>query len=173
MSYRSSLLLSLLVGSLLHCGGPSNSATLEVPAAIAAPAGQRVSATLAARGVQIYQCEAHGDTFVWKLEAPDAVLYDAAGAEIGTHSAGPTWAAADGSQVVGRLAESVPAPGADDIPWLLVTIASNAGAGRFGNVKTIQRVRTVGGKAPADGCDPAHVATEARVPYTASYVFYE
>ena len=39
-------------------------------------------------------------------------------------------------------------------------------------VTSIQRLNTKGGKAPATGCDAAHVAQEVRVPYTANYLFF-
>jgi hypothetical protein len=39
-------------------------------------------------------------------------------------------------------------------------------------VTSIQRVNTVGGSAPANGCDAATVGQEARVHYTADYRFF-
>jgi len=45
--------------------------------------------------------------------------------------------------------------------------------GRFSDVTSIQRLSTVGGLAPTDGCDAAHISSIAQVPYTAQYVFYK
>jgi hypothetical protein len=42
----------------------------------------------------------------------------------------------------------------------------------FGSVTFIQRVNTVGGSAPATGCDATAQGTQLRVPYTASYLFF-
>jgi len=39
-------------------------------------------------------------------------------------------------------------------------------------VTYIQRVDTVGGQAPADGCDKSRAGSEAPVDYQASYYFY-
>ncbi len=94
------------------------------------------------------------------------------GSTIGKHYAGPTWEAADGSKVVGQKTAQADAPEAGAIPWLLLTTKSNEGAGVMARVKTIQRVDTHGGKAPAEGCDAAHDGAEVRVPYTATYYFH-
>ena len=44
-------------------------------------------------------------------------------------------------------------------------------AAAFNQAKGILRVDTHGGVAPAPGCDAAHAGEEARVPYTATYLF--
>ena len=41
----------------------------------------------------------------------------------------------------------------------------------FTQAKGVLRIATNGGVAPAQGCDEAHSGQEARVPYTATYVF--
>jgi hypothetical protein len=41
------------------------------------------------------------------------------------------------------------------------------------DVTYVQRVNTVGGVAPATGCDAAHVDMKTAVPYTADYYFYK
>ena len=46
------------------------------------------------------------------------------------------------------------------------------GQGAFGSIGWVQRVQTVGGKAPSSGCDQAHAGTETRVDYRATYYFY-
>ena len=131
------------------------------------PDGYRVSLHAYALGVQIYQW----DGARWVFVAPAAELYADPCYEgpIGTHYAGPTWEANDGSRVVGtRLAGCTPNRGA--IPWLKLGAVSNAGHGRFAQVTFIQRVNTVGGTAPAEA--GLFVGDEARVPYTAEYYFY-
>ena len=77
----------------------------------------------------------------------------------------------DGSKVVG-------APKHDDvltptrILWLLLSATSAEGNGIFGKTQNVQRVKTVGGKAPADGCNQAQLGKVARVSYSATYNFY-
>jgi hypothetical protein len=137
------------------------------------PDGQRLLLRAAARGAQIYTCKAKAAdpaAFEWVLKAPDAELFDQSGAKIGKHYAGPTWENADGSRVVGEVMQRSPAQGA--VPWLLLRAKSNEGAGAFASVKYIQRLDTVGGIAPSAGCDAAHAGAEARVDYSANYVFY-
>ena len=65
------------------------------------------------------------------------------------HYAGPTWEAADGSKVVGSAVAHDDGPDHEAVPWLLLTATNNSGSGLFGNVRAIQRLHTVGGKAPA------------------------
>ncbi len=63
-------------------------------------------------------------------------------------------------------------PDANAIPWLLLTAKSASGVGVLSHTASVQRVQTVGGKAPADGCSQAEAGKEARVPYSANYYFY-
>jgi hypothetical protein len=117
-----------------------------------------------AKGVQIYRCEIDGK---WEFQAPSAQLYDDDGQLVAEHFSGPTWQAADGSTVVAKkISEAT--PDAASIPWLLLEAVSNTD-GVFKNVKYIQRLSTIGGKAPSAPCDgPA--LTE--VPYSAIYRFH-
>jgi hypothetical protein len=145
---------------------------LTTPASIQPPAGQLLLRA-AARGAQIYTCKAKaadGTAFEWVLLAPDAELFDGSGAKLGRHFAGPTWENNDGSRVVGETVQRSPVPGA--IPWLLLRAKSTEGAGAFAHVQYVQRIDTVGGVAPAAGCDAAHAGAEARVEYSANYDFY-
>ena len=64
------------------------------------------------------------------------------------------------------------APNKEDIPWLLLTARNTGTPGSFSTVTSIQRVNTVGGSAPASGCNAATVGQEARVHYTADYRFF-
>jgi hypothetical protein len=128
-----------------------------------------------ASGVQIYECKPSKDTpakFEWAFVAPEAVLRDPAGKVIGTHYAGPTWEASDGSKVVGTVVARDPGPDASAIPWLLLSAASVTGHGIFERTRSVQRLHTVGGKAPPDGCDASQSGKQVRIPYAADYFFY-
>ncbi len=128
-----------------------------------------------AKGVQIYTCKATktANQYEWTLKAPEAVLLNSKnGNQIGKHYGGPTWEASDGSKVVGEVKTRANAPSTNNIPWLLLAAKSNAGNGIFSQVNYIQRVDTIGGKAPTSGCDSNRVNAEARVYYTALYYFY-
>ena len=151
---------------------PSVSAP-EVPAALRPPVGQVAYLEALATGVQIYECSQKTDsTYEWTLKAPEASLATRSGQNLGTHYAGPTWASPDGSAVVGEVKARDPGPTSSAIPWLLLSAKANSGAGVFSNAKSIQRVSTNGGLAPAEPCGPANLHKVTRVPYTASYYFY-
>jgi hypothetical protein len=139
------------------------------------PAGQVLSLSARADGVQIYQCLAQKDEpvrFSWTLKGPEAVLRNNTGKPSGRHYAGPTWEANDGSKVMGELVAKADAPTADSIPWLLLKAKSTAGHGVFSEITSIQRLRTHGGIAPEAGCDRSQAGQEVRVPYSALYRFY-
>ena len=144
----------------------------DIPKQLQPPSNEMLAMRAHAKGVQIYSCQAANDTFSWALKAPDAQLTDKDGKPFGKHFAGPSWEANDGSRVVGKAVANAPSPDADSIPWLLVTVISHSGEGVLARVNSIQRVATKGGKAPASGCDKDHVGQEARVPYTADYLFF-
>jgi hypothetical protein len=145
------------------------------PDAIKAPNPASLAYKGNAVGAQVYVCEPSKESkgkFEWTLKAPDATLTDDAGKPFAKHYAGPTWEAPDGSKVVAALKAKADAPDATAIPWLLLEAKSNDGQGVLANVGWVQRVQTVGGKAPATGCDKAHAGTQTRVDYRASYYFY-
>jgi hypothetical protein len=130
-------------------------------------ATNQVSSHVYASGVQIYQWSGTN----WVFIAPEAALFadSCYFGQVGIHYAGPTWAANDGSKVVGtRLKGCTPDRGA--IPWLLLGATPMSDYGRFSRLTSIQRVNTIGGTAPAE--PGAFVGDEARVPYTAEYYFY-
>lgn len=151
----------------------AGAAEIVVPPSLQPAATQTLAVEAHAVGVQVYTCSAAvaGAAPAWVLKAPDAILYDAAGAKLATHYAGPTWEAGDGSKVVGKVKASAPSPG-DGVPWLLLDVKSTQGSGVFANVTAVQRLATEGGKAPADGCGAASLGAETRVPYKAVYRFY-
>jgi hypothetical protein len=130
-----------------------------------------------ARGVQIYRCDAaDGGAFKWTFVAPEAQLFESAAtpAALGTHGAGPFWQGNDGSRVVGKVkARADASNAAADIPWLLLTTTAEGPNGQMSAVKSVQRIKTVGGVAPASGfAAAADAGKQARVPYTADYVFF-
>ena len=140
----------------------------KVPADIAVPEGNTLYLKAHAVGVQIYSCNGTAWTFV----APRADLLDRRGKLIGTHFAGPTWQAKDGSKVVGaRVAGVNVDPTAID--WLLLSATSTT-RGAFGHTTFIQRVNTTGGLIPpAADCNPSTSGTVKEVPYTADYHFWK
>jgi hypothetical protein len=144
----------------------------HVPQAIQAPAGVKVALVAHASGSQIYTCKGADGKFSWTLKAPDAELHDQGGQVIGSHFAGPSWKLTDGSAVTGKATAHADSPDPDSIPWLLVTVTGHSGNGQLDNVTTIQRIHTLGGKAPAEGCDAAHPDAETKSSYTADYYFY-
>ena len=108
----------------------------------------------------------------WVFKAPEAELFDKASRKIGKHYAGPTWESTDGSAVVGEVKARDAGPDPSAIPWLLLAAKSNSGRGVLSQVKSIQRLQTVGGKAPSAPCTRDTVGQVARVPYKAVYYFY-
>jgi hypothetical protein len=127
---------------------------------------------LQGKGVQIYACTKVNDAYAWKLTAPDAVLYDAAGQAVGKHFAGPTWQSNDGSKVVAEAVSASPSPEAHAVAWLVLHAKDHGGSGSMAAVDYIVRANTTGGVAPHDGCDEAHANAQVRVPYTAAYLFF-
>jgi hypothetical protein len=130
------------------------------------PTGSKLAFHAYAKGVQIYRWNGTS----WSFIGPSALLFaDAEGkGTIGTHEVGPTWESFSGGKVVGTVLQScTPDPAA--IAWLLLGAVSE-GPGIFHRVTFIQRVNTVGGKAPSD--PGSFMGEEARVPYTTEYLFY-
>ena len=146
-----------------------------VPENLRTPATEVLSLETQATGVQIYECNASKDVptrFEWVFKAPEADLFDEAGNKIGKHYAGPTWESNDGSKVVGEVKAQDTGPDSGAIPWLLLSAKSTSGTGAFSQTKSIQRIHTVGGKAPTEPCSQAQAGKVARVGYKATYYFY-
>jgi hypothetical protein len=162
-------LLALTAG----CAAPGMGTVPQVPENLRVPATQKLALEADATGVQIYDCKpATNDParFEWTLRAPEAELFDPAGRRIGKHYGGPTWESLDGSKVVGEVKARSDSPDPNAIPWLLLGAKSATGNGVLGQTVTVQRIETVGGKAPAQACSPGN---ELRVPYKGKYYFYE
>jgi hypothetical protein len=162
-------LLPVLAG-LVALIGPTGSMAQEQR--VAAPPGATLLLDAAAQGVQIYKCEPATGGYHWVFTAPDAALFDAAGRQIGTHFAGPTWQAEDGSKIVGEIVAQAPSLEPHAIPWLLLRVKARDGQGILSSVELVRRVDTQGGVAPATMCDATQAATQARMRYTARYLFY-
>jgi hypothetical protein len=158
---------ALLLTPLLAAACTLQPVAPAVPAVIAT--SERYVETLAARGVQVYECRLSGSSPVWAFVAPDAALFDSAGRPAGKHYAGPQWEALDGSKIQGAVKARTDAATANAIPWLLLSTKAAGGAGTFSKVTSIQRINTVGGTSPSGSCTLG--ATE-RVPYTADYVIF-
>ena len=155
--------------TLAACASTTDAA---IPQTLAPAANESLAMVVPARGVQIYKCGAKDGKHQWNFVAPDAELFDARGQLIGRHGAGPAWQALDGSRVNARLKARADAPDKRDIPWLLLEASNTGPAGSFSRVTSIQRVNTVGGSAPATGCDATTAGQETRVHYTADYRFF-
>jgi len=172
---RSAAHFFLIPEAVLAAGIAACSGVSEVPEAVRVPAGQRLALELFASGVQIYECAAVGDGagYQWKVKASDAVLLDPGGRPMGTQYAGPTWKAPDGSSVVGEVRGRAPSSDPASIPLLLLEARRGDGDGVFSRVRSIQRLGTVGGRAPETSCNATQVSRVARVRFTAKYYFYE
>lgn len=144
----------------------------RVPEALNPPADTTLELAWPASGVQIYACTQAkpSDPPSWSLEGPHALLTSGK-AVAAIHFAGPIWQGLDGSQVKGARLAASDAPDAAAVPWLLMS-ASASGEGTFAHTTHIQRLDTAGGKAPASGCDAAHLGAKVLVPYQANYFFY-
>jgi hypothetical protein len=132
-----------------------------------------------------------GTTHSWVPFGPQATLFDADGEQVLTHFLsptpyslipGPTWQhSRDSSEVWGQVLKTSAdaayvAP--DAIAWLLLE-AAVVGEGATGGDKLmvtrrIQRVNTIGGKAPVTGCSrPEDIGKRGLVDYEADYYFYK
>jgi len=163
-----------LVALLEACALQKSNPVPMVPDNLRVAPTENLALEARAVGVQIYDCRPAQNParFEWVFRAPEADLFDASGKKIGKHYAGPTWELDDGSKVVGEVKARDDGPDVNAIPWLLLSVKSSAGGGEFAKTSSIQRVDTVGGKAPSAACSEAQVGQELRVPYSATYCFY-
>jgi Protein of unknown function (DUF3455) len=196
MQYRRPLFLSAAIGAAaLAIAEPHAAAPVivppNVPSNLVVLDGSRPFLIGHARGTQNYVCLPNGSSFSWMLFGPQATLFDDDGYQQITHflSGNPVengtpratwqhsgdtsaaWAAMTKSSTDPNFVE----PGA--VPWFLLQVVGAQYGVPSGHKLTettyIQRVNTVGGIAPAEGCSVAtDVAKKALVPYLADYVFY-
>ena len=162
-----------------------------VPSVLAVPAEFTPFAIARGIGTQNYTCMPSGKSYAWTFHGPLATLFVGQGEQIMTHflSANPeqngalraTWQDSKDTSTIWASAiatysdSDYVAPGA--IPWLKLEVVGKRlgplGGDRLVGTRFIQRVNTVGGQAPADGCRNARdVGTRAFVPYSTDYVFY-
>jgi hypothetical protein len=146
------------------------------------PSGATVKLHVQVVGAQIYKCEAAGAVdpsavpgetiYTWVEKDTDGALFDASGVPVGTQGAGPRWSYSDGSVANGTKVIELSADMADALPWRLLRVTSTTGAGLLADVTYVQRLSTVGGKAPASGCAEGSAGEETRVGYVADDYFY-
>jgi hypothetical protein len=141
---------------------------------IAQPAGTVAIAEVQGGGAQVYACRAtSAQTFAWKLIGPKAVLVNDDGTDFGTHSAGPTWTAKDGSSIVADGANPIArAESPNSVPELVLRVTSASGNGLLSGARFVVRSNTLGGLPPASGCDAAHLNATVARHYSAVYTFY-
>ena len=163
-----------------------------VPAGIEVPAQNE--AFLLGRGVgtQNYVCQPADSLgrVAWTLFTPQATLFTDQGDQLTSHFNSPnpvehstvraTWRdSADTSTVWARAIASVADPNASGaIAWVLLQVVGTevgpTGGTTLSGTTFIQRLNTVGGSAPATGCNiPTDMGRKAFVPYTADYFFYK
>ncbi|SEJ59539.1 Protein of unknown function [Dyadobacter sp. SG02] len=156
------------------------SENLTMPDAFALPSdpkGYERVATYFAVGVQKYKAQVKAGSnpgqYEWVFVAPEADLYDASNARIGTHFVGPTWKlTGTGHTIMGQAFSPAKTFSKDpnNIDWLLLrNKAGQEPTGIFQGVGYIFRIATTGGRAPVT--PPADLAATADVPYTAVYRF--
>ena len=167
-----------------------------VPASIQVPAGNEAFLLGRAVGTQNYECQpaASVGQVAWTLFTPEATLFGDQGEPVIFHFFSPnpfefsptpfangvvraTWQSSqDASTIWGRVAGSATVdPTA--IAWVLVQATGVEKGPTGGNTLAVttfvQRLNTVGGLAPATGCDiPTDVGRKAFVPYRADYFFF-
>jgi Protein of unknown function (DUF3455) len=149
-------------------------AAKPAPAALQPAESERAAFTWSATGTQNYECRTTDKGgWAWVFVAPEADLFNARQEKVGTHGAGPFWAAADGSRIVGTVKARADAESPTDIPLLLLSARPAGGAGRMADITSVQRLATRGGVAPATGCQTqADAGRQSKQPYAADYVFF-
>ena len=144
----------------------------DTPSALRVQDNQKLLLKAHGTGTQIYTCKSGENGPAWTLKGPDALLFNASGKLVVKHYAGPTWKSNDGSSIRGKVVANVPAPRPNAVPWLLLSAIDHEGNGVMTKVENVQRLHTEGGKAPATGCDSAHIGDNVSVHYQADYYFY-
>lgn len=146
----------------------------DVPYDLQPPDNEQLVLMAHGKGDQIYACKpnVNGAQFGYLLLAPDAVLTDDAGKEVGHHFIGPTWQWNDSSKITAKIVITAHAPDPTAIAWMLLSTVDHSSTGALAKVTSIQRINTKGGRAPNSGCDADHLNTEVKVPYSADYYFY-
>lgn len=160
----------LAIGTNTFAQAVEKNTSPELPPAcdvIQVPEGHKLAAHRYALGAQLYRWNGSA----WVFVEPVARLFnnDDYRGEVGIHYAGPTWESNSGSKVVAARVDGCSVDPAA-IDWLLLRAISNDGSGVFRRVTYIQRINTVGGKAPT--APGSAVGLVVEVPYTTEYYFY-
>jgi hypothetical protein len=139
------------------------------------PDGQKVQFRFQTlpNSVQIYTCKQTGQGITWSGPDPDAILISRDKTMTVHHYKGPTWEATDGSIVKsdGAQAKHFLPANQNAVHWL--ELPAHDPAKQFANVTFIHRIETSGGLPPSDKpCDAQHAGDQARVSYSATYLFY-
>jgi hypothetical protein len=145
---------------------------------VAPPTDSKLLMKVPAVGMQIYRCTYTEGKLGWAFVAPEADLFDERGRLIGKHGAGPFWEMFDGSKINGIVAQREDSPRSGAIVHLLLSTQSTGGAGAnpgsIAKVKHLQRLNTLGGVAPTNGCATSgDTDRQARIYYSADYYLYE
>jgi hypothetical protein len=172
-------LAGCVLGGLGGCVANAESASVpEVPAAIATPHGVG-GAFLAAqvRGTQLYRCGEviDGEARAWRFIPKEtvAILYEHRTMAVLGEQRGPsTWQFADGSNVEGVVLREA-SPDSSALPWQLFSAVASARGGLFSEPLYVQRLHTVGGRAPSEGCDEATAGELRSVAFSAEDYFFD
>ena len=163
----------LAVAAITGCGDDPVAPQLTLPdlaacTQLAVPANVKLAAHVFATGAQIYRWDGNA----WVLISPSAVLTSDAENRntVGVHYQGPTWSALDGSLVTATAAANC-TPDPTAIAWLLLDATATSAPGIFNGVTQVQRLNTVGGRAPAAAGSAVGALTS--VPYQTEYFFYK
>ena len=170
IKFAAALLLCAVAASTAQAG-TDNRAPDDVPPQIAVSSlTNKVSFHGFGVGFQIYTWDGSS----WGHVVPDATLFDDEGNVVATHfavpSGNPAWQSNSGSRVVGALPPTAVIVDTNSIPWVRLQPLTTEGPGVFADTTFIQRVHTVGGKAPTT--PGSFVGQRAPVAYTADYFFY-
>lgn len=164
---------------------PAVQATPTRPAPLDPPTGHRLVATVqVGDGVQVYECLANTDGTAgstWRGRPVATLVQPRRGREVvGTHDSVsnqgslpvPQWSSlADGSRVVGKLAQAFPAPDPTKaIAALRLDVTQNSGVGWLAPVTVIQRDLVRGGVGPSGACAPGDAPVVSG--YGARYTFW-
>jgi uncharacterized protein DUF3455 len=187
-------LATAFVVALPQVGHAQHVTTPPVPGTLDVPEGNEAFLIGHAFGSQDYVCAASGSGVAFVLTTPEAVLFDNPARRVINHFFSPnpveggtiraTWQSTRNSSVfwgslvhAATFATDPEFVAKDAIAWLLLSRAGVLeGSGNGDNLAVatfVQRVNTVGGLAPKNGCNsPADIGHTAFVPYEADYVFY-
>jgi hypothetical protein len=142
-----------------------------LPRALVPSNAEEASFALDVSGVLVYRCGPLGARYGWAYTAPDATLYEG-GREVARHTSPTLWESTVDRSSFTAVPRATLRAGPGNLPWQLMRAAGMGETGMFVGITSVQQVDTSGGAAPAGGCDESRAGEEARVPFTARYVFY-